>query len=386
MKAKKLLALAAAAAMVISLAGCGGSQAAPAKTDSKSAQAAPAAEAQSAPAAEAQSAAAEASAPATELKSDAIVLRIGTGTGGKDKQVAWMEEFERQLEAATEGAVDVQCYPAGQLGTMAELVQGTVDGTVDAACFPTNYFSTVFSGAAVIDLPNMFPGGSLQLHNILMTQDTLYEKEFESHGLIPVSWLLVESKSVLSKDKIESLADMKNKIIWTVPSTVTIKEVELLGAVSSTINVGELAPSLQNGTVEGAFTGITLYLSQSLQNSGGNYLLEILKDPMITIFGISKHWWDNCPEDLKPVIEKVANDTVMNFEVDYIKNQVQTAYTVMQDGGTEVVVPSEEFSNDIANALEGMDEWFLSTYPEAKEVYDDMVERVAADTNSYDPF
>ena len=50
---------------------------------------------------------------------EVYTLRIGTGTGGRDKQVAWMEEYEKALEEATGGRIDVQCYPSGSIGSRA---------------------------------------------------------------------------------------------------------------------------------------------------------------------------------------------------------------------------------------------------------------------------
>ena len=306
-------------------------------------------------------------------------LRLGTGTGGRDKQVAWMEEFETQLEAATEGRIDVQCYPSGSIGTMAEMVQGVVDGSLDAGCFPTAYWSTIFPAAACTELPNLFPGGSEQLWNILMTQDTKLEEEYIAHGVIPGTWLMVPERTIISSTKIESMEDLQGKVIWCTPSDMLLKEIEMLGAVSSTINVGELAPSLQNGTVDGAASEITLYYSQSLQTAGGNYLLEAPGDAFISIFAISQHWWDQVPEDLREIVLEVANDTATNFEVEYVQNQTAEAYEEMQAAGMEVVIPSEEFQADMDAALAGLADWYLETYPEATEVYNDMVDRVAAD-------
>ena len=51
----------------------------------------------------------------------------------------------------------------------------------------------------------------------------------------------------------------------------------------------------------------------------------------------------------------------------------------MQAAGMEVVIPSEEFQADMDAALAGLADWYLETYPEATEVYNDMVDRVAAD-------
>lgn len=104
--------------------------------------------------------------PAADDGKTTYVLRLGAATAGAHPHNVWMEAFETALEEATDGRIDVQLYPAGQLGNLAELIQGLRDGTVDSAVFPTTYFGTTFIGATVVDLPYLFED-SEQLYRIL---------------------------------------------------------------------------------------------------------------------------------------------------------------------------------------------------------------------------
>ena len=321
-------------------------------------------------------------APADDGKT--YTLRIGTGTGGKDCQVMYMQELEKALEEATGGRIDVQGYPAGQLGTMPELVQGVIDGSVDSVAIPTSYFSTVFAEASLSDLATLYPNGGDQLWNILMEEDTKYEEAFAAHGVVPASWLIIPNRVLLTTDKVDSIDDLKNTVIWTLPSAVYLKELELLGVTTSTINVGEVAPSLANGTIGGAYSNIALFSSQSLQNGGGNYLLEYPNGAMISVFGISQVWWSKLPADLQEIVLQVANDVAKNYEYGYVQDQITGGYAAMQEGGMEVVTPDDALKAEFDKALSTMESWYLENYPEAKEVYEDMVARVEADTRTYD--
>lgn len=295
----------------------------------------------------------------------------------------FMQEFEKALEEATGGRIDVQGYPAGQLGTMPELVQGVTDGSIDSVCIPTSYFSTVFAEASLSDLATLYPNGGDQLWNILMEEDTKYEEAFAAHGVVPATWLIIPNRALLTTEKVETLDDLKNTVIWTLPSAVYLKELELLGVTTSTINVGELAPALANGTVAGAYSNIALYSSQSLQSGGGNFLLEYPNGAMISIFGMAQSWWDKLPADLQETVLKVANDVAANYEYGYVQDQIVGGYKAMQEGGMEVVAPSDELKAEFDKALSAMEGWYLENYPEAKEVYEDMQARVEADTRSY---
>ena len=161
--------------------------------------------------------------------------------------------------------------------------------------------------------------------------------------------------------------------------------VEALGANSIAIAYSECYSSLQTGVCDGAI-GLTPVSAQSSFGDLVKYWVpqKIFIDPLD--YTISQATWDKLPADLQQVVRDVANKTVLEFEVDYVKNHVAGAYEKMQADGMEVVVPSAEFQADIDAAFAGMADWFLETYPEAQEVYDDFVARIEADTGEYDRF
>lgn len=306
------------------------------------------------------------------------ILRIGTGTGGVHPQNVWMDAFKEALEEATNGQIEVQLYPAGQLGNMAELIQGLRDGTVDSACIPTTYFATTFPTAATVDLSYLFDGSD-QLWRVLTENDTKYEQEFIDNGVIPVAWLRAFERTLISSKKVESMSDLKNLKVWCMPSVVIQKEVELMGSVTSNIDVGELAPSMQNGTVDAAISDIALYAAQSLHSSA-KYSLEAPNDPMVSIFAVSPYWFNKLPADLQETVREVAQRIVTEVEYPYIDSMKTNALNKMTSEGLEIITPSDVFLADLKDALLPQHEWFLATYPEAKEIYDEFVTLIDKDS------
>jgi len=377
---KKIFALILALVMAGTLAvGCGGSG-----TNSSPApgSAPPASGASSAPPAASGTSSAPPAASGTSSAPPAAaasyILRIGTGTGGTHPQNIWMQAFKDSLEQATNGQIEVQLYPAGQLGSMAELVQGLVDGSVDSGVFPTSYFSTIIPAVACTDISFTFKDAE-QLWRILFNNDTKYQAAFEDNGIIVGTWLRNCDRTIISTSPINSISDIKGKILWCTPSKVIQQEITLLGGIPSSIDVGELAPAIQNGTVNGSIQDISLYRSQSLQNSGAKYLLMAPKDPLITCFGISKTWWDKLPADLQSIVLDTAKQTVLDVEYPYVDQYVQEAYSTMGDGGLQVVEPSDQLWADMKTALAGQKDWFMNLNPDAAPMYDELCQLVAAD-------
>lgn len=317
------------------------------------------------------------STPAADDGETTYVLRLGAATAGAHPHNVWMEAFEPALEEATGGRIDVQLYPAGQLGNMAELIQGLRDGTVDSAVFPTTYFGTTFIGATVVDLPYLFKD-SEQLYRILTENDTKYTQSYEDNGIIPVTYLRLFERQILSAKKIESMADLKNVKLWSLPSAVIQQEVSAMGSVISNLDMGELAPSLQNGTVDGALTDKALFLSQSLYSSA-KYLLDAPNDAMVSLYAISPVWWNKLPADLQEIVKQVAYETVQSDEYGYIDDMGENAMKVMGEAGLEVVEPSAAFASELEDTLSTVTSWYLETYPETREIYDELAALVEAD-------
>ena len=309
---------------------------------------------------------------------ETFVMRIGTGTGGRHHQNVWMEAYKEALEAATDGRIEVQLYPAGQLGTMIELVQGIVDGSIEAGCFPATYFSIIMPEVACLDLAFTFKDAE-QLWRILYYEDTMYQKAFEDNGIVIGAWLRNADRTILSNFQINSIDDLKGKVMWCIPSRVIQEEVTLLGGTPSGIDTGEVAPAIQNGTVDGSVQDITLYRAQNLHTAGAKYMLDAPTGALITAFGVSQIWWDKLPADLQKIVGDVAKQVVIDVQYPYVEEYCDDALETMIAEGMEVIEPSAQLVSDLRDALAPQVEWFMGQTPSAKPMYDELLQFVAND-------
>ncbi|MGQ9823987.1 MAG: TRAP transporter large permease subunit [Desulfotomaculales bacterium] len=81
-------------------------------------------------------------------------LGLGTASAGEHQQNKTMEEFKKRLEAKAGDRITVENYPASQLGTAAQMIQGLQDGSVQGVLLPSGYYGSVVPQISVIDLPH----------------------------------------------------------------------------------------------------------------------------------------------------------------------------------------------------------------------------------------
>jgi len=307
-----------------------------------------------------------------------FVLRIGTGTGGRHHQIIWMEGFKEALEEATNGRIEVQLFPAGQLGTMAELVQGLVDGTVDGGVFPAGYFDIAVGAAGVIDLAYLFDDAN-QMWRILFENDTLYQELFETNGVIVGTWLHNFDRQLISTSPIRSLDDIRGKVLWSLPSRTIHEEIRLLGGVASGLDTSEVAPGVQNGTLDGSVQDISLYFTQRLDQAGATYILNKTTGALLSVFTMSQAWWDRLPTELRTTVIETAERIALEVHLPYVNQVGGTAWSTMLADGLEVHEMSAEFEAAYRAALAPQVDWYLNMEPSARPIYDEFQRLIAAD-------
>jgi TRAP-type transport system periplasmic protein len=67
-----------------------------------------------------------------------------------------LTDFAADVLKRTNGAVAIQVYGAGQLGSQGNALTGLQTGTIDIVCHTTGFIETVYPPVAVLDLPYLF--------------------------------------------------------------------------------------------------------------------------------------------------------------------------------------------------------------------------------------
>src|SRR5690606_15452249 len=75
--------------------------------------------------------------------------------------------FKEELEKATNGRVKVEIYPAQQLGSVREQVEGTQIGSIQMTMQPTGVVAPFISDIEVVDMPYLWPADLNVVHDIL---------------------------------------------------------------------------------------------------------------------------------------------------------------------------------------------------------------------------
>ena len=185
---------------------------------------------------------------------DAIVLKIGVSTADTDPRNIAANDFAKEIEEKTNGAVKAEVYPSGQLGGDGQLVESLAvnDGTVDIVITDASNFGTIVPDMNISGLPFLF--ADFDAAFAFMEGEIEAAAEAELLELTDVHVLTHYSNGFRcvtnSKGPVETPDDMKGMLIRTPENQVIMATMSALGANPQPLAFSELYQALQQKTYD----------------------------------------------------------------------------------------------------------------------------------------
>ena len=163
-------------------------------------------------------------------------------------------KLKEVLEARTGGAVEVQIFPAEQLGTEEQVAELVNLGTVAFNVNGTASLSGFVPEAELLNLPFIFKDLD-HFYRVLdgPVGNRIAQAVEDRLEVVVLGWLYSGNRNLWnSKHRVLSPADMAGLKIRTMSSQVMIDSFNALGGQATPISFGELYTALQQGVVDGA--------------------------------------------------------------------------------------------------------------------------------------
>jgi C4-dicarboxylate-binding protein DctP len=181
------------------------------------------------------------------------------------KHVAAMA-FKEHVEKTTNGSIKVEVYPAGQLGSAQQMMEGLRLGSVEMAVVHDGGIPGVYKTFNIFGLPYLFKDHA----HAYAVLDGAFGKELaeDMRKKTGIRLMAYADNGIRhftnSRRAIKSPEDMQGLKMRVQPSPVFIELVKALGASPTAIDWGELPAALAQGTADGQENGVTNILAASL--------------------------------------------------------------------------------------------------------------------------
>ena len=183
----------------------------------------------------------------------ATVITVGDVTAEGTPNIIAFRYFEEIVEERSNGEIDVQVYPASQLGNQRDLVEGLQLGTVDICNSMSGILSAYLPEIQVFDLPYIWTGREHFFRVLDGEIGTMFKTELLTEfGFEGLAFFDGGIRSIYNTEHpINTPEDVKGLKIRVPEIPMFIKMVEALGGSATPIPTGEIYSALQTGIVDG---------------------------------------------------------------------------------------------------------------------------------------
>ena len=279
------------------------------------------------------------------------------------------KNYAAAVERDSGGRIKAEVYPASQLGSIPRQIEGVQFGAIQSAIIPPEFFVGIDERFEVMAAPGLVDS---MAHALRVSADPAVLKIMlglgANKGLHGVGMFSTQMSSVVSKSPIRHLADLKGKKIRVFASQFQTAAFERLGVTPVAMSLGDVLPAIQQGTIDGAIAGLTVYNSFHYQDAA-KYVTETNQPAVFIIVEVSKKWYDSLPADLQQIIDRdgAAESIAIAPQAIEIFDKSRRGWT--EGGGELIALPPDEQSA-MMTTLASVGQDVSKANPAVREAYD----------------
>jgi TRAP-type transport system periplasmic protein len=309
---------------------------------------------------------------AAQAQDKTYVMKVTTPTIN-DAPHLLAKNFAAAVERDSGGRIKSEVYPASQLGSIPRQIEGVQFGAIQAAVIPPEFFVGIDERFEVMAAPGLVK--SLQ-HGQRLAADPAVLKLMlglgANKGLHGAGMFIAQPDSLASKAPIRNLTDFKGKKIRIFASEFQSEALKRLGVTPIAMTLGDVLPALQQGAIDGAIAGITVFSAFHYQDAA-KYVTEVNQPSIFLMLEISKTWYQSLPPDLQAIIDEdaAAETTAINPAALGLFNKAREAWTT---NGGELISLSADDQVRLMQTIASVGEDVSRSKPAVHDAYEIVAE------------
>ncbi len=169
-----------------------------------------------------------------------------------DAQDQAAQEFAKRVAQKTNNAVQIEVYPAGQLGNDMKVLEGIKLGTIDIGMTGNPFFTSFAPELNIFDLPYLFRDFDHAYKVFDGPIGTEMRRGLEKHGMKSLGVFEIGFRNVTNnKHPVKVPEDLKGLKLRTTPNPAHLQAFRSMGANPVPMPITEVYLALKTGAVDG---------------------------------------------------------------------------------------------------------------------------------------
>ena len=252
-----------------------------------------------------------------------------------------LEAFEKEVEATSNGEIQVEIYPAAQLYKDSEVPQAVSSGAIEMGVASITRFAGTIPAVDIFYVPFMFTSEDMVRKAVAHDspiRSALDDAILET-GARVLWWQAYGGAIMLSKDgPLKTPADIRNKKVRVFGKTLG-EFVTATGGVPVLTSGSEQYIAYQRGTVDAGMTGVSGVKSRKLWQVMDTITVTNHADVEFLVL-INEDFWQGLPADQQEIITRAARKVEADLR-DKMSKIEADAFEAAKAEGMGVYVPTE---------------------------------------------
>ena len=246
--------------------------------------------------------------PRTDKK---YVLKVSHNQPVAAPQHQGLEEFKKLAEEWSKGRLQIQIYPAQQLGGLREQVEGVQAGAIEMSQQPPAAITNFAPQLGVIDTPFLFPTDITKLWRVFDSKEVLSDiyASLDKVGMKGFHFWGSGYKVLTANKPIHSPNDLKGLKYRVMPSPLLIAQFKAWGVSTVPIDYAETYNALQQKVVDGVEWTINGTVDWKLWEVQ-NFMSMTNHGYLAYLVIANKKWFESLPTDLQDIILRAEAEGV----------------------------------------------------------------------------
>ena len=270
-----------------------------------------------------------------------LTMRISLQLPMKSHLGQNLQLFKKEVEAKSNGSIEVQIYDSAQLYKDKEVPAAVGSGAIEAGVASLTRYVGDVPAVDIFYQPFLF-NSEEKIRKAVAKGSTIrgpIDEAIEGTGSTVLWWQAYGGAIMLSKGgPIANPDDMKGKKVRVFGKTLG-QFVEATGGAATLVSGSEQYLAYQRGTVDAGMTGVSGVKSRKLYEVMDTITVTNHADIEFIVV-VNSNWWNKLTNGQRKIIADaagVAEEHVRN----YIAKIEADAYEVAKENGMKVVTPSD---------------------------------------------
>lgn len=310
----------------------------------------------------------------TDTPSDAgetMTIRLATIGPEEGTVMAEAEHILMEyIETASNGAIQVEYFPNGALGSDLNLAEGLSNGSIELATIGTSVLTSYADEWGILDMPFIFTNSESALKALNEGNlGPILDQSLDGTGIrfSEGNWCFGGYRGLSNSVRpVRTPEDMEGLKIRVMESPIFIDSFTLLGANPTPMAFGELFTALQNKTVDGQDNDPSLtYTSRFYEVQ--NYYTDLEHILTVSNMFMSESWYNGLDEEYKAIIDEACR-LFAEYSTEQGLQSYEDNLQLLSDAGLEVTRLTDEERKEFKNAIISMYDSYIDTM--GQEIFD----------------